>query len=105
MKPKTKIHRQGNKYVWKWLILLCVVVLFGVVVNGPVGEPTDVKGTVEEVCIPLGKPGSSIRCVARLGDDSTAVFSTGFRIDAGTSVSFARYSRRFYGKYYDLKPQ
>ena len=105
MKPKTKIHRRGSRYIWTFLFLLCAVVLFGVLVNGPVGEPTDVKGTVEQVCIPLGKPGSSIRCVARLGDDSTAVFNTDFRREAGTRVSFARYSRRFYGKYYDLKPQ
>ena len=105
MKQKTRIHRRGGKNTWKWLLFLCAVVFLGVVTNGPVGEPTDVNGIVEDLCVPLGRPGSSIRCVARLGDDSTAVFNTATKKEAGTKVAFARYSRRFYGQYYDLKPQ
>ena len=105
MKQKSRVGRRAGKNTWKWLLLLCAVVLSGVAANGAVGEPTDVKGIVEDLCIPLGKPGSSIRCVARLGDDSTAIFSTATRREAGAKVSFARYSRRFYGQVYNLQPQ
>ncbi len=71
--------------------------------NGPVGDPTIVKGSITQQCVPFGKQSIFFHCTAQLQDGSFQVFSTLAPVASGAPVLFLRYSRRFWGSHYEAK--
>lgn len=88
-----------------WIGLGSIVVLleWGFVINGPVGEPTAIKGSISQRCIPRGRQSNILTCTVQLNDGSVQVFTSLYPVEPGTPVSFSRYDRRFFGKSYEAE--
>jgi hypothetical protein len=99
------LHTNYFPSKFNWVVLATFVATACVFfLNGPVGEPTIVPGSVTQRCVPHGRgEGSRFYCTAQLRDGSTQQFSAYYPMEYGSQVSFSRYSRRFVGDFYEIK--
>ena len=102
--PAVPAKRQG-KHV-PFLLTLAVflaLVVVGMLLNGPVGNPTVLEGTTTQLCVPQGRSNATFICSVRLQDGSTQVFVSTSPLDMNAPVSFSRSDRRIIGAYYERR--
>lgn len=102
----SKMHHaklSGWKKVLIGLIALVVIAEWAFVINGPVGDPTIVEGSITQRCVPRGKQNNIFHCTAQLRDGSSQLFIALHPVEPGAPVSFLRYNRRFLGVSYETK--
>lgn len=76
--------------------------LLGVLLNEPIGQATQVRGTIESLCVPRGRQSNVFACTARLTDGSYLTFQNLRPLSRGTGVIFMRRDRRYVGRHYEL---
>lgn len=98
-------RRLSAKKVGLWAVLLMFIALLWwvLVINTAIGEPTIVRGSLTERCLPQGKQNNIFLCTAKLSDGSTQLFKALRPLEVGASVSFRRYDRRLIGVSYEIQ--
>jgi hypothetical protein len=85
------------------VVLFIAALVAALLLNGPVGNPTVLEGTITQVCIPKGRSNNTFACTAGLSDGTTQIFISLTPLDPQAPVYFSRYDRRFVGSYYQFR--
>lgn len=99
--PLTWLGRYWVRFVIGAIAVLAAYLTLDLI-DGPEGPGTAVRGTLSDNCVPRARQSNFWQCTAHLNDGSTQTFIMMRPLRAGTSVTFTRRERKYFGNDYQL---